>query len=128
MVVFSGLSRPSLPRDHCLCPSKWKRLPGFVLPFVVLSTVLSFSPARAQDSATVGQWSPTTDWPFRAVHANLLPTGNVLFWPAFAQGDNPRVWNPATNLITTPPKAGANIFCAGHAFLPDGRLLVAGGH
>ena len=23
---------------------------------------------------------------------------------------------------------GANIFCSGHAFLPDGRLLVAGGH
>ena len=25
-------------------------------------------------------------------------------------------------------KAGANIFCSGHAFLPDGTLLVAGGH
>ena len=22
----------------------------------------------------------------------------------------------------------ANLFCSGHAFLPDGRLLVAGGH
>jgi hypothetical protein len=25
-------------------------------------------------------------------------------------------------------KTNANLFCSGHAFLPDGRLLVAGGH
>ena len=31
-------------------------------------------------------------------------------------------------MVTAGPKAGANIFCSGHAFLPDGRLLVAGGH
>ena len=30
--------------------------------------------------------------------------------------------------LDTAGAATANIFCAGHAFLPDGRLLVAGGH
>ena len=36
------------------------------------------------------------------------------------------VWDPSTGkakLIPTP----ADMFCGGHAFLPDGRLLVAGG-
>ncbi len=63
-----------------------------------------------------------------AVHAHVLPTGKVLWWPSFSLGDNPQLWNPATNVITAAPKAGANIFCSGHAFLPDGRLLVGGGH
>ena len=48
--------------------------------------------------------------------------------PRFHQGDNAQLWNPSTNVITAGPKAGANIFCSGHAFLPDGRLLVGGGH
>ena len=82
----------------------------------------------AQDSATVGQWSAQTTWPYTAVHAHVLPTGKVLFWPAFNQGDNPQLWDPTTNVVTAGPKAGANIFCSGHAFLPDGRLLVGGGH
>ena len=29
---------------------------------------------------------------------------------------------------TPPDGKNANLFCSGHAFLPDGRLLVAGGH
>ena len=37
-------------------------------------------------------------------------------------------WDPATNTVTATAASGANIFCSGHAFLPDGRVLVAGGH
>ena len=33
-----------------------------------------------------------------------------------------------TNTNTAVTHAGANIFCSGHAFLPNGQLLVAGGH
>jgi hypothetical protein len=42
--------------------------------------------------------------------------------------------DPSTAKTTPTPKPAlangtkVNIFCAGHAFLPDGRLLVAGGH
>src|SRR5437899_4799316 len=64
-------------------------------------------------------------WPYKAIHANLLPTANVLFWP---KADQAQLWNPATNSITAAATAGANIFCSGHSFLPDGRLLVGGGH
>jgi galactose oxidase len=48
----------------------------------------------------------------------------------------PFLWNPASGEVTPTPQpvlgdpgtANANLFCSGHAFLPDGRLLVAGGH
>jgi hypothetical protein len=48
----------------------------------------------------------------------------------------PFLWNPATGQATAtsqptlagPAGTNANLFCSGHAFLPDGRLLVAGGH
>ena len=42
---------------------------------------------------------------------------------------------PATRTTTPTPKptvadgkTTVNLFCSGHTFLPDGRLLVAGGH
>jgi hypothetical protein len=62
----------------------------------------------------------------------------------------PFLWDPATKRVVTPAppqptrgdgagacmpivhddagKTKVNLFCSGHAFLPDGRLLVAGGH
>jgi len=89
---------------------------------------LAVSSASAQDPATVGQFSPVTTWPYKAVHANLLPTGKVLWWPSFANGDNPTLWDPSTNTNTAVTRTGANIFCSGFAFLPNGQLLVAGGH
>jgi hypothetical protein len=51
-----------------------------------------------------------------------------MWWPGFTIGDNPTLWDPSTGTNTPLAKAGANIFCSGHAFLPDGTLLVAGGH
>ena len=59
-----------------------------------------------------------------AVHLHLLPNGRVLSWGRF--GD-PQIWDPASGAFTPAPIA-TDIFCAGHAFLADGRLLVAGGH
>ena len=78
--------------------------------------------------AVTGQWAPVQTWPFMAAHAHLLPNGSVLFWPSFANGNNPALWNPVTNSFSTPPKAPYNIFCSGHSLLQDGRLFVAGGH
>lgn len=100
------------------------------VPFLRLIwiSLLLVSAAAAQDPTQVGQWTATSDWPFAAVHTHVLPTGKVLFWPAFDLGDNPTLWDPATGSFTPVPMAGWNIFCAGHAFLPNGQLLVAGGH
>jgi hypothetical protein len=75
-----------------------------------------------------------------AIHAALLPTGNVLLvagsgndqptFDAYKAGDisvlETVVLNPDTleaRLVETPE----DFFCAGHAHLPQGDLLVAGG-
>jgi len=69
-----------------------------------------------------------------AVHAAVLYTGKVLI--VAGSGNNlgffragtfkSIIWDPRTNkfkLIHTP----SDMFCGGHAFLPDGKLLIAGG-
>src|SRR5207248_4713744 len=95
---------------------------------IFLSPLILASSALAQDPATVGQFSSVTSWPYVAAHAHVLPTGKVLWSPQFGQGDHPYFWDPSTNTNSATVQAGANIFCAGHAFLPDGQLLVAGGY
>jgi Domain of unknown function (DUF1929) len=69
-----------------------------------------------------------------AVHAALLYTGKVLIIAGsgnsvahFEAGNFESIlWDPKTDKfkkIATP----ADMFCGGHAFLPDGKLLIAGG-
>lgn len=100
--------------------------------------------AKVMDSAWVhrGRWDPVFELPNVAIHTHVLPNGKVLFWgrrdtPAGSMhehGCTPHTWDPRTGeLIPTPqPKRAdgttVNLFCSGHAFLPDGRLLVVGGH
>jgi hypothetical protein len=83
-----------------------------------------FSPG-AGSAATRGEWSSTFQTPVVGIHVHLLPTGKVLFWGD--RGDA-QLWDPAN------PGAGFaalgktyRIFCSGHTFLPDGRLLITGG-
>jgi Galactose oxidase-like, Early set domain len=83
----------------------------------------------------VGTWETNASpSPVRAIHAAVLQNGKVLL---VAGSGNDRdtfnagtfrtsLWDPTTNTFTsvdTPWDA----FCAGHAQLADGRLLVAGG-
>lgn len=84
-----------------------------------------------------GHWSilnVPSQFKINAVHAALLYTGKVLIIAgsgnnagAFRAGTfKSIVWNPADNsfkLIHTP----SDMFCGGHAFMPDGKLLIAGG-
>jgi hypothetical protein len=69
-----------------------------------------------------------------AIHAALLRTGKVLI--IAGSGNDKKefdagkfktlLWDPETDkfkLIHTP----SDMFCAGHVFLPDGKLLIAGG-
>ncbi|MFE1959855.1 galactose oxidase-like domain-containing protein [Streptomyces sp. NPDC059479] len=69
-----------------------------------------------------------------AIHAALLHTGKVLI--VAGSGNNQKkfdegsfdtiLWNPADNSFKKIPTP-EDFFCSGHAQLPDGRLLVAGG-
>jgi galactose oxidase len=112
----------------CLCSSEGSKVRLVALRYVAAAYFIAISSASAQDPATVGQFSSVMTWPYKAVHANLLPTGKVLWWPSFADGDNPTLWDPSTNTNTPATHAGANIFCSGFASLANGQLLVAGGH
>lgn len=82
------------------------------------------------------------------IHTHVLPDGKVLSW----EGHNLNTFaNPSLhtshaytwdsnkssrtasgdaypNVYDHSDNEDSNIFCSGHAFLPDGRLLVAGGH
>jgi hypothetical protein len=54
----------------------------------------------------------------------LLHDGRVLAWSRLGK---PQVWDPASDSFLEVPSPSWE-FCAGHAFLPDGQLVVAGGH
>jgi galactose oxidase len=71
-----------------------------------------------------GQWSAPFNWPIVAVHMVLLPSRRVL---SIGRVGTPQVWNPSTGAFTA-VQSPAWLFCAGHALLSDGRVLVAGGH
>ena len=79
-------------------------------------------------TASIGQWSGPIAWPLVAVHAALLSTGQVLVWDYQTSGQGGQLWNPATGAFTAVPYSTENLFCASFAALPDGRVLVAGGH
>ncbi len=88
-----------------------------------------------QQRSQYGVWDINSkNMPVRAVHAALLHTGKVLI--VAGSGNNKTdftaksfktvLWDPTNNTfkdIDTPWDA----FCSGHAFLPDGKVLVAGG-
>lgn len=88
------------------------------------ANAISPSVAAAGDPVSAGSWSAPFPWPVVALHLSLLPDGRVLSW---GHAGTPQVWNPATGEFLSVPSPSL-LFCAGHAFLPDGRLLVAGGH
>ncbi len=82
----------------------------------------------ATTTSLVGQWAAPVMWPIVAVNANLLSTGEVLTWDGQENGQDARLWNPATGVFTAVPNNQTNMFCSGSCALPDGRTLVAGGH
>jgi chitodextrinase len=84
----------------------------------------------APSTSTSGQWAAPVTWPIVAVHAHLLPTGEVLAWDGQQNGNQARLWNPATGAFTSVnnPNSLTNMFCSGHCLLPDGKVVVTGGH
>jgi hypothetical protein len=89
------------------------------------TVVVSFD--RPANVAIVGEWGSPIDWPTPAVaiHANLLPNGQLLTWGRTVH--RPVRWNPADGSFTDVNEP-VDLFCSGHTLLPDGRILVAGGH
>ncbi|HEX8737307.1 MAG TPA: galactose oxidase-like domain-containing protein [Pyrinomonadaceae bacterium] len=95
--------------------------------------------AAAADSHLFGQWSPVISLPVVPIHVAILPNQRVLMWDSV--GDLPTesyevhdttraiVWNPADGtFVRRDVNTGFNIFCAGHAALPNGKQFIAGGN
>jgi galactose oxidase len=91
--------------------------------------------AAAGAASIVGSWSQVYNWPCIPIHSNLLPNGKVL---SFANGNGGSDYidtfvsdvasgQPPSNHVRV-TSTQTNMFCAGHTFLSDGRLIVMGGH
>lgn len=111
----------TLPYPRCLRPTH-----------VVFAALISIGspPIASAQSSVVGAWGPPFPLPLIAIHSAVLPTGKVLLFSAEHGVPGIHAWllDPATLALTNvPPPAGWNPDCAGHSFLSDGRLLVAGG-
>ena len=101
------------------------------------SALATFEQSRQDYKARYGSWE-TVELPDKyrvnAIHSVLLGTGKVLI--VAGSGNNAEafenktfrtvLWDPVKDTYTdidTPE----DLFCGGHAFLPDGNVLIAGG-
>jgi Domain of unknown function (DUF1929) len=145
------LRRRSAPRQESRAKRPRRaRLPVMAVVFAVLvagngpvaaqfisNKIHQYEISRPAYKAKYGYWQTITlpsNLRVNAVHTALLQTGKLLI--IAGSGNNQQyfeagtfktlVWDPVTGkakLVPTP----ADMFCGGHAFLPDGKLLVAGG-
>lgn len=87
-------------------------------------------PSPSVQVSSIGEWSDPVPAP-GIVHAALLATGKVLGYShPSGLGNPPWVWDPGTMTVNFVPVdvSSGSLFCSGHSFLADGRLLVTGGH
>jgi fibronectin type 3 domain-containing protein/azurin len=104
---------------------------GIVTTLVALATLCSgVLPATAQTPAQVGQWEGPISWPWVSIHMIHLPSGKILFFdgPPEHGGLTATLWNPTDGQFTAVPNNVTDLFCVGHAYLPDGRPLIVGGN
>ncbi|MGN6391063.1 MAG: galactose oxidase-like domain-containing protein [Gemmatimonadales bacterium] len=112
------------------------------LSFATASDTVAASPvsiAPLPPQATTGQWGPLVPWDIVPLHMSLLPTGKIIGWGKYEDENNqgsgtmgsiPRLWDPAAGDPTTARMVQADtmLFCSGHTGMPDGRIMVSGGH
>ncbi|MEP6651005.1 MAG: multicopper oxidase domain-containing protein, partial [Lapillicoccus sp.] len=103
---------------------------GYQVPIeATLPDCPDIDPDRCRPVGGAGRWERLPDNDIFTVHAAMLHTGKVLLWSGTAEVGLPlasRLWDPATGTMTG-QTYGEDLFCSGHAFLPDGRLCVGGG-
>lgn len=127
-------------------------LPGFSTSTSGFEARIKLVPAAGGTWSKPRPWTPLAPNPSAGrpdsgmigIHTHVLPNGKVLFWEGHNDNEvndhlsHAYVWNPDPNAtlshLTYPnvyehvDNPYSNIFCSGHAFLPDGKLLVVGGH
>jgi hypothetical protein len=90
----------------------------------------------ADDKAQMGEWQLMADrFANLPVHIALLHTGKVLGFGGSCNDENSlnsrypsELWDPQTGQCSPVDYLWeGDVFCVGHSFLADGRLLIAGG-
>lgn len=91
-------------------------------------------PANAHSK---GAWSAAAEWPLSAIHAALLPSGQVITYGTDELGNNASgfiydIWNPNLGLgavahTTLDNQTDSNTFCSAQGVLSNGLLLITGG-
>jgi hypothetical protein len=114
-------------------------------PRIKSTVIVDVQTIQAQSPADVGRWEPKFTWPSVTIHAVVLPNGKIMSWDSHKDGDGfdangqPRIkntdtwlWDPESDPNSTAQTKivnnHTNMFCSGHSLLPDGKLLVVGGH
>jgi hypothetical protein len=93
-----------------------------------VATAAFSAPAGAESQ--VGRWDAPQFNPVIGLHLSHLLNGKFLLW---GHNGEPQLWDPVSGFTSvadatcTEPEV-CELFCSGHTFLPDGSLLVAGGH
>lgn len=106
------------------------------LEFTVGEASVTSSPVEVSalaPEAGNGKWGPVVAWDVVPLHMNLLPSGKIFAWGKTDAADTmgmPRLWDPTAGPPEGLPMINVDtmLFCAGHALMPDGRLMVSGGH
>ncbi|WP_100497883.1 radical copper oxidase GlxA [Geodermatophilus chilensis] len=110
---------------------------GPVVTAVAQEAYDDFQRSQPEYKAQYGSWETIElpeEYRTQAVHAALLHTGKVLL--VAGSGNDAQdfeagsfetiVWDPVTGDTKEVPTP-EDLFCSGHAYLPDGNLLIAGG-
>ncbi len=108
---------------------------GNALAAPVTAKIQYINSHRHSEAIQYGVWDVAKrDSPVRSIHAALLRTGKVLL--VAGSGNDEKnfgsktfrsvLWDPETGEFKDIPTPW-DAFCSGHVFLPDGRLLIAGG-
>ncbi|MGW2815629.1 galactose oxidase-like domain-containing protein [Streptomyces sp. NPDC001415] len=71
------------------------------------------------------QWVEAPLW--EAIENEPNPPADSRYPAGKAQIDHTRLYDCATRQVSNPGSPDDDLFCSGHAFRPDGRLVVAGG-
>ena len=109
-----------------------------VLGFAAAGASVSSNAVNLQPlppEATTGKWDAPVQWgTIVPLHMALLPTGKILAWgreELDGSMGQPRLWDPTSGSpegMAVEVAADTMLFCAGHALMADGKLMVSGGH
>lgn len=112
---------------------------GIVLAFGGLTGFSTLAPKngtrQAATALPLGSWSSGPTALSHPVHVALLRTGKVLYVAGSGyhrlSANGPfkaGIWNPETNnQVEVQPALDEDLFCSGHAVLPNGNVLIVGG-